>query len=56
MKKLSNILLALCIIAILLGLSGVGNEMVTGFSLAMGSIMFILTFITRMIDKAETTR
>lgn len=56
MRKVSNILLAICIVGLVLGLAGVGNEMVSGFALAIGAVMFILAFITRAIEKAESIR
>lgn len=53
MKKLSNLLLIVCLIALALGFSDVGNAIFSGFSRAMGAVFFILAFITRIMEKAE---
>ncbi len=55
MRRLSNLLLAVCILGVILGLAGVINDMVSGFALAIGAVMFILSFNTRVIEKAEAT-
>ncbi|MDB6023435.1 MAG: hypothetical protein JWQ04_3292 [Pedosphaera sp.] len=54
MRKIFNFLLAICILGLVLGLAGVGNNMISGFALAMGAVSFILAFIIRLIEKAET--
>jgi hypothetical protein len=53
--KLSRILFVFCLLGWLLGLTGVTGEMLTGFCLAMGSVFFVLAYITRAIAKAEAT-
>jgi hypothetical protein len=56
MKKLSNILLLVCLVAGALGFSDVGSNIFSGFCRAMGAVFFILAFITRVIEKAEAER
>jgi hypothetical protein len=54
--KLFNILLAACVVFLVLGLADVGNAMVSGFCRAMGAVLFIVTFVTRVVQKAEATQ
>ena len=54
--KLSRILFVSCLLGWLLGLTGVTGEMLTGFFLAMGSVLFALAYITRVLAKAEATQ
>jgi hypothetical protein len=51
--KLSRILFVSCLLGWVLGLTGVTGEYLTGFCLAMGSVLFSLACITRFITKTE---
>ena len=53
MKKLSNILLVVCLLGFVVGLADVGGAIFSGFCRAIGAVFFILTFISRVIEKAE---
>ena len=53
MKTVFKILLTICIVGFALGFSGLGNDMFAGFCRAMGAVFFILSFITKVIEKAE---
>lgn len=53
MNTMFKIMVTVCILGFLLALSSLGNEMFTGFTLAMGAVFFILSFITKVIEKAE---
>jgi hypothetical protein len=54
--KASVILFVLCLLGWFVGLTGLGGEVATGFALAMGSVFFVLAYITRFIAKAEATQ
>jgi energy-converting hydrogenase Eha subunit C len=51
--KISKILLVVCLIFAVVGFADIGNSMVSGFCRAIGAVFFILTFATRVIEKAE---
>ena len=53
MIKLSKIFLVACLIVATVGFSDLGNAMFSGFCRAIGAVLFILTFITRIIENAE---
>lgn len=54
MKKTSNILAAVCLILLVLGFSGLGPDVFMGFLRAIGAVFFILAFVTRVVEKAES--
>jgi hypothetical protein len=54
MKKTSNILAAVCLILLAFGFSGLGPGVFAGFCRALGAVFFILAFVTRVIEKAES--
>jgi hypothetical protein len=56
MNKLSNIMLAVCVVAAILGFSDIGSSIFSGFCRAMAAVFFILAFITRVIEKAEAEK
>jgi hypothetical protein len=45
-----------CIICLALGLADVGNAMVSGLFRALGAVLFILSFITKVVHEAEATQ
>jgi hypothetical protein len=53
MSTIFKILAVLSITCLAIGMSDVGNNMVSGFCRAIGSVFFILAFITKVIQKAE---
>ena len=55
MNTLFKILVALTLIFLALGLSDIANAMISGFCRALGSVFFILAFITKLVHKAETS-
>src|SRR5262249_41623965 len=50
MKTLSKLLLFICVLGLVLGISDVGSPMFSGLARAIGAVFFILFFITRMLD------
>ena len=54
MKKLSSILFIISLISLAIGLSDVGSNEFSGLSRAMGAVFFILAYIRRAMEKAES--
>ena len=54
--KSYRIFTAACLICLALGLADIGNPMISGFLRALGAIMFILAFITKVVHEAEVTQ
>lgn len=54
--KSSRMFLVASLIFLAAGLSQMAGEIGTGFTLAMGGVLFILAFITRLLAKAEATK
>ncbi len=53
MNCLFKILTIVAVAGLVVGLSDIGNGMFSGMARALGSVFFILAFITRTIQKAE---
>ena len=54
--KLFFILSTACLICLALGLADVGTPIVSGLFRAMGAVLFILSFITKVVHEAEATQ
>jgi len=54
MKRLSSILFIISLTSLVIGLSDVGSNEFSGLSRAMGAVFFILAYIRRAIEKAES--
>ena len=52
--KPSNIFAAVAIIALISGLADIGSAPTSGFLRAVGAIFFVIAFITRVVEKAES--
>jgi hypothetical protein len=55
MNTLFKILAVLCVAALLVGLSDIGNGMFSGLARAAGTVCFVLAFITSVLQKADAT-
>jgi len=53
--KPSNILFIASVASMAWGLTDVGTPIYSGFARAIGSVFFILSFIARVVEKAEAT-
>ncbi len=54
MKRLSTILFIISLISLATGLTDVGSNEFSGLCRAMGAVLFILAYIRRAIEKAES--
>jgi hypothetical protein len=54
MKKLSSILFLMAVAGLVIGLSDLGGSIFSGLARAIGAVFFILAFIAKMIEKAES--
>jgi hypothetical protein len=53
MKKLSSFLFIISLVSLAVGISGVGGNMFSGLIRAMGAVLFVVTYVTRVMEKAE---
>jgi hypothetical protein len=52
---MSRIMAALCVIATIAGLTGLGGDLYSGLSLGLGGVFFGLAFVALVVEKAEET-
>jgi len=52
--KPSNVFAVIAIATVIPGLADIGSATTSGFLRAIGAIFFIVAFITRLIEKAES--
>ncbi|MEW6157471.1 MAG: hypothetical protein AB1813_08570 [Verrucomicrobiota bacterium] len=50
--KARNVLLAICLVALVAGFSGIGNPMFIGLAKAVGAVFFILFYIASIAKAA----
>jgi hypothetical protein len=52
--KPSNVFAVIAIATVIPGLADIGSATTSGFLRAIGAIFFIVAFITRLVEKAES--
>ena len=54
--KFSNILIALCVLGLVLGVADIGGPMISGVARALGAVFFILAFVVKMGEVLDTEK
>ena len=54
--KFANIMIALCVLGLVIGVADVGGPMVSGVARALGAVFFILAFVAKMGNVLDTEK